>query len=105
VSARYGSARKAWAANDVANMRKNGVHSVIAGCQACGRKANVNVDALTETIFSPRQAAGFNAANAEGSGSRRDPHGIRDDRKVVKKARRVGARGGQKRRARAEGRN
>lgn len=35
------------------NMRKNGVHSVIAGCQACGHKADVNVDALPETIFVP----------------------------------------------------
>jgi DNA-directed RNA polymerase subunit RPC12/RpoP len=32
-------------------MRKNGVRAVIAACQACGHKADVNVDALPETIF------------------------------------------------------
>ncbi len=36
-----------------ANMRKNGVRAVIASCQACGHKADVNVDALPETIFVP----------------------------------------------------
>jgi DNA-directed RNA polymerase subunit RPC12/RpoP len=35
------------------NMRKNGVRAVIANCQACGHKADVNVDALRETIFVP----------------------------------------------------
>jgi hypothetical protein len=37
----------------LANMRKNGVRAVIAACQACGHKADVNVDALPETIFVP----------------------------------------------------
>ena len=37
----------------LANMRKNGVRAVIASCQACGHKADVNVDALPETIFVP----------------------------------------------------
>jgi hypothetical protein len=34
----------------LANMRKNGVHAVIATCQVCGYKADVNVDALTEIV-------------------------------------------------------
>jgi hypothetical protein len=38
----------------LANIRKNGVRAVIAACQACGHKADVNVDALPETIFVPR---------------------------------------------------
>jgi hypothetical protein len=35
------------------NMRENGVRSVIATCQACGHKADVNVDALPESIVVP----------------------------------------------------
>jgi ABC-type hemin transport system substrate-binding protein len=37
----------------LANMRRNGVHAVIATCQACGHKADVNVDALAQTIVVP----------------------------------------------------
>ena len=37
----------------LANMRKNGVYAVIATCQACGHNADVNVDALPETIGVP----------------------------------------------------
>jgi hypothetical protein len=37
----------------LANMRKNGVRAVIATCQGCGHKADVNVDALPETITVP----------------------------------------------------
>jgi DNA-directed RNA polymerase subunit RPC12/RpoP len=37
----------------LANMRKNGVRAVIAACQGCGHKADVNVDALAETIIVP----------------------------------------------------
>ncbi len=36
------------------NMRKNGIHAVIATCQTCGHKADVNVDALPETIAVPK---------------------------------------------------
>jgi DNA-directed RNA polymerase subunit RPC12/RpoP len=35
------------------NMRKNGVRAVIAACQACGHKVDVNVDALPESIAVP----------------------------------------------------
>jgi len=35
------------------NMRQNGVRAVIAACQACGHKADVNVDALPETVIVP----------------------------------------------------
>jgi hypothetical protein len=44
---------KPWPPMTLANMRKNGVRAVIASCQACGHKADVNVDALPETIVVP----------------------------------------------------
>jgi hypothetical protein len=37
----------------LANMRQNGVRAVIATCQSCLHKADVNVDALPETIGVP----------------------------------------------------
>jgi DNA-directed RNA polymerase subunit RPC12/RpoP len=37
----------------LANMRANGVYSVTASCEACGHKADVNVDAVPETTFVP----------------------------------------------------
>jgi hypothetical protein len=36
----------------LANMRENGVRAVTATCEACGREADVNVDALPEMICS-----------------------------------------------------
>ena len=36
------------------NMRKSGVHAVTATCEACGRSADVNVDALPETVAVPK---------------------------------------------------
>jgi hypothetical protein len=43
----------------LANMRRNGVHAVIATGQACGHKAdlNVDVDVLPETIAVPKIGA------------------------------------------------
>jgi DNA-directed RNA polymerase subunit RPC12/RpoP len=38
----------------LANMRKNGVRAVTATCEACGREADVNVDALLETMTVPK---------------------------------------------------
>jgi hypothetical protein len=38
----------------LANMRANGVHVVSAACEACGHKADVNVDALPETVTVPK---------------------------------------------------
>ena len=37
----------------IANMRENGVRSVIAPCANCGRAADVNVDLLPETLTVP----------------------------------------------------
>jgi hypothetical protein len=37
----------------LANMRQNGVRAVTATCEACGRSADVNVDALPETLHVP----------------------------------------------------
>jgi hypothetical protein len=36
------------------NMRKNGVRAVTATCEACGREADVNVDALPSTVTVPK---------------------------------------------------
>ena len=36
----------------LANMRENGGRAVTATCEACGREADVNVDALPEMICS-----------------------------------------------------
>jgi hypothetical protein len=38
----------------LANMRANGVRMVIASCEACNHSADVNVDALPETITVPK---------------------------------------------------
>jgi hypothetical protein len=38
----------------LANMRQNGVRSVIASCANCGRSADVNVDLLPETLTVPK---------------------------------------------------
>ena len=38
----------------LANMRANGVRVVIAQCESCGRSADVNVDALPETVEVPK---------------------------------------------------
>ena len=35
------------------NMRQNGVRAVTATCEACGREADVHVDALPETMTVP----------------------------------------------------
>jgi hypothetical protein len=37
----------------LANMRLNGVRSVIAACANCGRSADVNVDLLPESLTVP----------------------------------------------------
>jgi hypothetical protein len=37
----------------LANMRANGVRAVTATCEACGRSADVNVDALPESVHVP----------------------------------------------------
>jgi hypothetical protein len=37
----------------LANMCLNGVRAVIATCEACGHGADVNVDALAETVVIP----------------------------------------------------
>jgi hypothetical protein len=37
----------------LANMRLNGVHAVVATCESCNRSADVNVDALPETVHVP----------------------------------------------------
>jgi hypothetical protein len=38
----------------LANMRQNGVRMIWATCEACGHHADVNVDALAETLVVPK---------------------------------------------------
>ena len=38
----------------LSNIRANGVHAVSAACEACGHKADINVDALPETVTVPK---------------------------------------------------
>ena len=38
----------------LSNMRANGVRAVTATCEACRREADVNVDALPETVTVPK---------------------------------------------------
>ena len=42
----------------LANMRLNGVHAVTATCEACGHKADINIDALPETLTVPEATTG-----------------------------------------------
>ena len=56
----------------LANMRLNGVRSVIAACANCGRSADVNVDLLPESLTVPE--AGKRLCCSQ---SRPDPLGIR----------------------------
>jgi hypothetical protein len=37
----------------LANMRQNGVRAVVATCESCNRSADVNVDAMPETVYVP----------------------------------------------------
>ena len=53
----------------LANMRQNGVRAVTATCEACKREAEVNVDALPETMTVQRPASAYAAASAAGSAS------------------------------------
>jgi hypothetical protein len=50
----------------LANMRENGVHAVIAACEACGHKADVNVDALPETTFVPEAGRRLRCSQCDG---------------------------------------
>jgi hypothetical protein len=52
----------------LANMRRNGVHAVIARCEACGRAADVNVDALAETIVVPEVGRRLRCSRCGGKG-------------------------------------
>ena len=60
-----------------ANMRANGVRAVIAACEACGHSADVNVDALAETIVVPEVGGACASANAAGTGSMSGRRGTR----------------------------
>jgi ABC-type hemin transport system substrate-binding protein len=50
----------------LANMRENGVRAVIATCEACGHKADVNVDALAESVTVPKAAQRLRCSSCGG---------------------------------------
>ena len=50
----------------LANMRENGVHAVIASCEACGHAADVNVDSLAETTAVPNVGHRLRCSNCDG---------------------------------------
>ena len=50
----------------LANMRENGVHAVIASCEACGHAAGVNVDSLAETIAVPKVGSRLRCSHCGG---------------------------------------
>jgi hypothetical protein len=50
----------------LANMRQNGVRAVIATCEACNRSADVNVDALPETVYVPQAGARLRCSGCGG---------------------------------------
>ena len=48
------------------NMRLNGVRMVTASCANCGRSADVNVDALPETLTVPEAGKRFRCGSCGG---------------------------------------
>jgi hypothetical protein len=58
----------------LANMRENGVRAVTATCEACGREADVNVDALPETVTVPKAGLRLRCRVAAGSQDHRRLH-------------------------------
>ena len=50
----------------LANMRLNGVRAVIAKCEACGREADVIVDALPATTFVPEAGRRLRCSACDG---------------------------------------
>jgi hypothetical protein len=60
----------------LANMRQNGVRAVTATCEACGREADVNVDALPETLHVPHVGRRLRCSQCGGKASGLGPHDI-----------------------------
>ena len=50
----------------LANMRLNGVRAVTATCANCGRSADVNVDALPETLTVPEAGSRLRCSQCGG---------------------------------------
>ena len=64
----------------LANMRQNGVRAVIATCEACKHAADVNVDALPETVFVPQAGQRLRCSQCGGKAISTRPawHAVRD---------------------------
>jgi hypothetical protein len=58
----------------LANMRKNGVRAVTATCEACGREADVNVDALPATVTVPKAGQRLRCSQCGGKTRPRRPN-------------------------------
>jgi hypothetical protein len=50
----------------LANRRQNGVRAVIATCENCNRSADVNVDALPETVTVRKAGLGLRCSQCGG---------------------------------------
>jgi hypothetical protein len=61
------------------NMRRNGVRALMATCQACGHKADVNVDVLAATIFDPEAGRRLRCSQCGGKRIDTRQRGIRGD--------------------------
>ena len=61
----------------LANMRQNGVRAVTATCEACNHQADVNVDALPETLYVPHVGRRLQCSQCGGKRVWIGPHGIR----------------------------
>ena len=59
----------------LANMRQNGVRAVIATCESCNRSADVNVDAMPETVYVPKVGQRLRCSQCGSRRWRPDPHG------------------------------
>ena len=62
----------------LANMRLNGVHMVTATCEAYGREADINVDALPESMHAPHVGRRLRCSNCGGKRVWTNPRGIRE---------------------------
>ena len=62
----------------LANMRQNGVRAVIATCETCGHVADVNVNALAETVTVPEVGRRFRCGQCGGINTRPAWHTARD---------------------------
>ena len=59
----------------IPNMRENGAHLVSAVCEACRGQADVNVDAMPDTIAVPKVSPWLRCSRCDGKRVSTRPHG------------------------------